>query len=242
MLKNKVIIYLGVRRTPSPRQSISVKFSSKRFKTPFQYRLSYLFHEGEIVVQIVNRSEAEIGQFSGAVEVSEVASGVVLAGVAGAGWIDGGFVGGVGRFLDIDLAKCGEECAVAGVAGGHDAIEHIDTPCDVFDEILGGANTHEVAGFVGGHEGNRPLHRIVHRLIGLADAQSANCKAVKVQCGELFGRLLAKGGVGAALDDGENVLLGADATLLIGAVVGDRLLSPASGAGDALGDALFGGG
>ena len=39
------------------------------------------------------------------------------------------------RVLDVDAAAAREELAVARVAGGHDAVEHVDAPRDAFDEV-----------------------------------------------------------------------------------------------------------
>ena len=70
------------------------------------------------------------------------------------------------------------------------------------------------------------LDRIVHLLIGFTDREAADGESVIVQSAQLCRRFGAEGFVGAALDDGKDVLVGADPFLLFFAEVSDRLFGP----------------
>ncbi len=186
--------------------------------------------------------QAEVGDLSGSEEVAQVGAGVGLADHTATLGIDWALVGGVAGFFDVDLAKRGKEGAVAGVAGGHNTVEHIDPTVDIFDQIFGGADPHQVAGLLFGHERGSPGDGIVHILIGFTHTQSSDRKAVKVHCTELSGGLLPESLVGTALNDGKDILINTDPLLLFGTEVVDTLLCPAGGAVDTRSNTLLGSG
>ena len=95
---------------------------------------------------------------------------------------------------------------VAGDAGGHDAVEHVDAAGDHFEDLGRGAEAHGVAGLVGRQEGHRVLDGAEHLLLGLADRDAADGVAVEVEVDQFAGRLLAEVGPDRALDDAEMVL------------------------------------
>jgi len=123
----------------------------------------------QIIIKIVNGTQAKIGEFMRTIEMTQVTARIRLAGHTAAFRIDRIFIGCVIGFFDVDFTKTGEECAVSGIAGGHHAVKHVDTPQDIFYQVFGSANPHEIAGFIDGHEGGCPFHRIIHRLIGFTD-------------------------------------------------------------------------
>src|SRR5688572_31260974 len=49
------------------------------------------------------------------------------------------------RVLDHDLARVDEGLAVASVARGHHAVEHVDAGCDGLQQILRSTHPHQVA-------------------------------------------------------------------------------------------------
>ena len=62
--------------------------------------------------------------------------------------------------------------AVAGIAGGHDAIEEIHAPGNPFDDVGRSANPHQIAGLVFGHVWLHCLDDTIHHVCGLAHSQS----------------------------------------------------------------------
>jgi len=94
---------------------------------------------------------------------------------------------------------------VAGEAGGHDAVEHVGTKGDHFQELRGGADTHDVAGFFGGEIRCCGGDGGEHFGLGFADADSADGVAGKIERGEGFGAFAAQMGKSGALNDGEEM-------------------------------------
>ncbi len=119
----KWFVFWGVLRF-----SLSIKLLFKRIKSLFKYRFSHLLHQIEIVVEIVYRSQSEIGEFFGTEEMAEVGSGVGLADHTVARRIDRKRILFVAGCFDGDFAKRGKERTVSGIACRHDAVEHIDAP------------------------------------------------------------------------------------------------------------------
>ena len=80
--------------------------------------------------------------FADFVQMMQVAAAEMLAGVAGAGFVQRAFVVAVFGVADFEVAEAGEEPAVAGVAGGHDAVEHVHAVRHAVHQIFGCADTH----------------------------------------------------------------------------------------------------
>ena len=68
----------------------------------------------------------------------------------------------------------GEQLAVARVARGQDAVEHVDAARDALHEIDRRADAHQVAGAIGREQRRRLLGDVVHQRNRLADAESAD--------------------------------------------------------------------
>src|SRR3546814_6943516 len=70
----------------------------------------------------------------------------MAASVAVAGGIQRPGVVAVARIAYLDVAEAREKPAIARIAGGHDAIEHVHAPAYALDQIFGRAHAHQVAG------------------------------------------------------------------------------------------------
>ena len=95
----------------------------------------------------------------------------------------------------------GKESTVAGHASGEGAIEHINPTGHSHNNILGGANAHQVARSGGRKPSGRFLDHPPGHLLRLADAQSPNAIAGEVQRRQGIGGLTAQSGIHAPLDD-----------------------------------------
>jgi hypothetical protein len=135
---------------------------------------------------------------------------------------------GVDEVFDVKGAVEREGHAVAGHAGGHDAVEHVDAARDHFQNLRGGAEAHRVAGFVVRQEGNGIFDRAEHLMLGFADRYAADRVAIEVHRHELAGGLLAEVGVDRSLDDAEVELAAIAGHRLVG---GDPILAAACPAG-----------
>ena len=99
---------------------------------------------------------------------------------------------------------------MAGVPGGHDAVEKIHSPSDPFNNIRRRPHPHEVTGLVRRHVGLHRVDDIVHHLSGLPHRQTADGVAVAVQLGDLLHVPHPQVGVGPPLVDAEELLLRVD--------------------------------
>ena len=78
------------------------------------------------------------------------------------------------RVLNLDVAKAGEQPAVAGVAGGHHAVEHVDAGGDARHQVFRRAHAHQVVRLVGRQTRRHVLQHAHHVFLRLADRQAAD--------------------------------------------------------------------
>ena len=74
----------------------------------------------------------------------------------------------------------GEQHGVATIACRHDAVKHVHTALDGFQDVLRCTHPHQVAGTVLGQDVVDDLYHLVHHLRGLAYGQTANAGAATV--------------------------------------------------------------
>src|SRR5450756_1122967 len=80
----------------------------------------------------------------------KVGSAEVLTGITAAARVDGEKVALVVFVGQTDSAATGKESGASGIAGRNDAVKHIDAALDTFENVLGQANTHQIARFIFG--------------------------------------------------------------------------------------------
>src|ERR1051325_45959 len=78
------------------------------------------------------------------------------------------------RITDVDLSAACKDLPIARVASRQDAIEHIDSTSDTFDEIERCANAHEVSRLLFWQYIGRPVRYLVHRLVRFSDGQATD--------------------------------------------------------------------
>src|ERR1044071_3197308 len=94
----------------------------------------------------------------------EVGPRIANAGGATAGFGNPAGGGPVPGVLDVDAPAAGEEVAVARVAGRQDTVEHVDALGDGFEDVLGGADTHQVMRPVLGELRRDVMNHRIHHL------------------------------------------------------------------------------
>jgi hypothetical protein len=122
--------------------------------------------------------------------------------------------GGVGRglvfgelfVLDVEAAFAGEEQAVAGGAGGQNAVHHVDAHAGVLLDFVGVADAHDVARLVFGQQRQNFGDHFKGQVARLADAEAADGVAVEVHFDEALGALAAEIAIHAALNDSKEGL------------------------------------
>ena len=131
----------------------------------------------------------------------------IAAGIAAAVGIKGAVVFGKFAALDVDLAKRGVERAVARIAGGQHAVEHVHTGVDAGNDIQRRAHAHEVTRLFAGQQRGRVVEQIVHLVLGLAHREAANGKTVKIHTAQFVDRALAQVFVKTALRDAKKQIV-----------------------------------
>src|SRR3546814_1361293 len=127
----------------------------------------------------------------------------VAAGVAAAAFLDRARVVLMLRVADAHGAGAGEVMAVARVAGRHHAVEHVDAARDRFHQVLGPADSHQVARAIAGQLRAGVFEHGFALGLVLAHGQSSARVAVYSDLLQPFGRTRAQVMVHAALDDAE---------------------------------------
>src|SRR3546814_4208524 len=90
--------------------------------------LAHLLHDGQVKMQIMQRIQARTRDFVGALQMMQVGPGEMAASVAGAGGIQRPGVVAVARIAYLDVAETREKPAIARIAVGNDALEHVHAP------------------------------------------------------------------------------------------------------------------
>ena len=101
----------------------------------------------------------------------------------------------------------GEEHRIAAVAGWHDAVEHIHTTLDGFQDILRSTHTHQVARLVLWQNLVHHLNHLIHHLGRFSHGKTADGISVCTLVGDELGCLAAQFREGAALNDRKETLL-----------------------------------
>ena len=150
-------------------------------------------------VQVVQIGAAE----SGAPTSGPRHAGVAGTGVAGAGGIQRLRIGFVAGVADLQIAKAGEQRAVASIARGHNAVKHINSVLHAGNQVLGRTHAHQVMRLVGGQARANVAQKPQHVFLGLAHTQAAHGDTGKVQRLQARQRLLAQVLKHTALHDAE---------------------------------------
>ena len=166
--------------------------------------LAGLAGEAEVEMEVVDREQAQTEDFLGFHQVAQVGAGEIFAGVALAAFLDRGGVLGERGVFEIEGSAGGEGGAVAGEAGGENAVEHIHTAGDHFEDLRRGAEAHGVARVGFRQEGNGILDGGEHLGFGFADTDTADGVSVESNLHQRAGAFFAEVGVGGALDDSKN--------------------------------------
>ena len=173
--------------------------------------MPHALHDAEVIGEVVDGVEGGGEGFAGLHEVAEVGSRVALADHALAGGVGLSLIFSVLFAFDVEAAFAGEEQAVARGAGGQDAVHHVDAHARVLLDLVGVADTHNVARLVGREKGQDLGDHFEGEVAGLAYAEAADGEAVEAGAGvvhfnEALGALAAEVAVHAALDDAEEGL------------------------------------
>ena len=165
-------------------------------------------HQIQIIMEIMNGVEMIAENLPTLVEMAQIGAGIVAAGIAGALRIQRGLVVPVAGIFDGNFAGRGEQRTVAGIAGGHHAVKHIDTPIDTLHQIFRGAHTHKIARIFHRQLGDHRLGHLLHLSLVFTDTQAAQGIAVKADIDQRMGMFPTQIGIHPALHNPEKELIG----------------------------------
>ena len=123
----RLAITPGYQMEPSRRPAKGQPARGRRRRQPAgENGFSRAAHQTQIVLQVVHRGQARVEDLLGVEEVGQVGPAVAAAGLAGAALLDGPVGLAVHALPMFNRPLAHEQLAVAGVAGGHHAVEHVD--------------------------------------------------------------------------------------------------------------------
>src|SRR5579862_7985055 len=114
----------------------------------------------------------------------QVSARKMPARVAVAGGIDRSRVAAMTCIADAYIAVAREKPAVSGVPRRQHAVEHVDAGQDARDDVLRGADAHQVTRLVVRKTRRRMVEHAHHLVLGLANGQTADRVAVEADAGE----------------------------------------------------------
>ena len=124
---------------------------------------------------------------------------VTGTGVATASAVEWAVVCFVSCVAQFQIAKASEQCAVARIACGHDAVKHVHTLRHTFHQIFRCANAHQIARLVRGQTVRCVRHDAQHFVFGFAHTHAAHGIAGKIHIHQCIERLLAQAFIHTAL-------------------------------------------
>ena len=158
--------------------------------------------------QVVQGHQDDGGDFLCLVEVPDIGAGEAAACEARAIFIEWPQIHTVCGVPNVQASSLADEHgAHAGIASGHDAIEHIDAGGDALDEVPWRPDAHEVTRKILGHLIDELLTQVVHFGWGFADGEAADGKPLEGHFDEGLEVPHAHIEFEPALDDAENALM-----------------------------------
>ncbi len=125
-------------------------------------------HQVLVEMQIVQRAQAGTEDLVALMKVPQVRPAVITTRIAGAApvyWIRVARIAGI---ADLEHTVAREQLAVARIARGQHAVEHVDALRHRNDDILRRSHTHQIAGLLPRHARRNVAQHALHRLLGLA--------------------------------------------------------------------------
>ena len=151
----------------------------------------------------MDRVEARAKDLVHALEMVKVRPREIAAGVATAVRVERAGVFAMLRVADLDVAPAREQPAVACVARGHHAVEHVDAFGDCIDDVFRRADAHQVARLLRRKAWRDVRDHSLHVGLRLTDREPADRVAVEADLLQGFVRDVAQVFVHSALNDAE---------------------------------------
>ena len=107
------------------------------------------------------------------------------------------------RVAQVDRPEARKDAPVAAIARRHHAVEHVDTARDRLEQVVGGADAHQIARLVARQRRRDRLDHRQHHLLRLANREAANRVTGKANVNERARVFEPQSGIIAALHDAE---------------------------------------
>ena len=111
-------------------------------------RLTKFSHEVLVIVQVMDRVQARTEDFVRLLQMVEVGTAEIAAGIAAAGGIEWGGIVAVTCVPDLYVTVTAEQPAVPRVSGRHYTVKHIHAGNHGLNDVFRRTHPHEVSGFV----------------------------------------------------------------------------------------------
>ena len=181
-----IIGFFGL--TQNPKSGLFCAFAEhiyllflKGFPVALHNGVADLFHKLIIEIKVMNNAKTHTQKLASLEQMADIRAGIGLANGAIAIFVDGTGVKLIFEIIKVHQALTCEKVAVAGVAGRHYAIEEVDASVNRLQNIHGGSDAHEIAGFILRHKGFADLDNSIHFLGAFANSQTAQSIAGQIK-------------------------------------------------------------
>src|ERR1700741_545056 len=168
--------------------------------------LPNLAHYVKVKVDVVVGVQDARERFARGIKVPQICTRVPAADGALTFFVYGPLIVCITRVRDEQASLRGEQASMARAAGGQHAIHHVDSEAYVIRELFWFADAHQVARLVRGQARSRSLRHRARGFVRLADCESTDCVAGKIESDKGVGIFVAQPFVCAALHDSEKCL------------------------------------
>ena len=139
---------------------MTVKF----FVSAFVDRFADLRHQIVIEIEVVENCQTHTEHFVRLEKMADITAGIETARRAITVGIDRQRISLIFAVIDIHRTLPGEDIAVTGISGGHNAVKEVNASVDGFQNIDRRTDTHQIAGLILGHKGLYRVNDVIHHL------------------------------------------------------------------------------
>ena len=142
-------------------------------------------------MQVVQCIEPRAENFTAFGQVIKIGAAIVFTGVAAARFVNRPRISAEPGIAQSQIPSCRVDIIIARITRGQNAVEHINAPRDRCDDILGFADTHQIAGAVIGQKRDGILQHLIAQAFLLTDGEAANRISGKSDSDQCLARGLA---------------------------------------------------
>ncbi|MNP30244.1 hypothetical protein D3C76_1233080 [compost metagenome] len=139
----------------------------------------------------MNRVETRAQYFITTIKMMQIGTRIIATGIAIALGIKRAGIAFMLRITDFYHAVGHEQVTITGVAGRHNAVEHINAATHAFNQIFWFADAHQVTRFICRNLWANMFQNTVHVFFRFTHSQTADSVAIKTYLYQTFNRDIA---------------------------------------------------